>query len=223
MNRPILDNVLPTLLGPVRALLDKKVDKRYVSQSIDAAIAAIGSVLRIRGTVATPDLLPADGNALGDVYYVTADSSGYVWIEDETGAQRWEQLGPIVDIQAVVNTALEQAKESGEFDGPQGPVGPAGPQGEQGPQGIQGIQGEVGPQGPAGADGAKGDKGDKGDTGATGLQGPQGERGPQGETGAQGPAGYTPVKGTDYWTAADKQSMVSDVLAALPTWTGGSY
>ena len=35
--------------------------------------------------------------------------------------------------------------------------------------------------------------------------------------------GDTPVKGTDYWTAADKQEIVNDTLAALPTWTGGSY
>lgn len=35
--------------------------------------------------------------------------------------------------------------------------------------------------------------------------------------------GTTPVKGTDYWTAADKASIVSDVLSALPTWTGGAY
>ena len=45
-------------------------------------------------------------------------------------------------------------------------------------------------------------------------------QGPQGET---GPAGYTPVRGTDYWTADDKAQMVQDVLAALPTWEGGSY
>ena len=38
-----------------------------------------------------------------------------------------------------------------------------------------------------------------------------------------GADGKTPVKGTDYWTAADKSAMVSDVLAALPTWNGGSY
>ena len=53
--------------------------------------------------------------------------------------------------------------------------------------------------------GLKGDKGDKGDTGAAGAD------------------GYTPVKGTDYWTAADKAEIVDDVLSALPTWTGGSY
>lgn len=50
--------------------------------------------------------------------------------------------------------------------------------------------------------GLKGDKGDKGDPGADGK---------------------TPVKGTDYWTAADKAEIVADTLAALPKWTGGSY
>lgn len=38
----------------------------------------------------------------------------------------------------------------------------------------------------------------------------------RGTTGADGDAGYTPVKGTDYWTDADKAEMVADVLAALP-------
>ena len=58
------------------------------------------------------------------------------------------------DLQSGINTALAQAKASGEFDGAKG---------EQGIQGIQGIQGEKG------ADGAKGDKGDKGETGADGV------------------------------------------------------
>lgn len=35
--------------------------------------------------------------------------------------------------------------------------------------------------------------------------------------------GDTPVKGTDYWTTADKAEIVADTLAALPTWTGGNY
>lgn len=38
-----------------------------------------------------------------------------------------------------------------------------------------------------------------------------------------GADGYTPVKGTDYYTEADKTEMVNTVLNALPTWTGGSY
>lgn len=41
--------------------------------------------------------------------------------------------------------------------------------------------------------------------------------------GADGAPGLTPVKGTDYYTEADKAEMVDLVLAALPTWNGGSY
>lgn len=62
--------------------------------------------------------------------------------------------------------------------------------------------------------GSKGSRGEKGDTG---------DPGPQGEKGDPGEAGYTPVKGTDYYTEADKSEMVEQVLAALPTWEGGSY
>ena len=50
-----------------------------------------------------------------------------------------------------------------------------------------------------------------------------GAQGVQGTAGAKGADGHTPVKGTDYWTDADKAEIVNDVLAALPTWTGGSY
>jgi hypothetical protein len=50
-----------------------------------------------------------------------------------------------------------------------------------------------------------------------------GLKGDKGDTGAAGADGYTPVKGTDYWTAADKAEIVNDTLAALPKWTGGSY
>lgn len=44
-----------------------------------------------------------------------------------------------------------------------------------------------------------------------------------GSKGSAGSDGYTPVKGTDYYTDADKEEMVQAVLAALPEWTGGSY
>ena len=56
-----------------------------------------------------------------------------------------------------------------------------------------------------------------------GLVGPQGPKGDTGDTGPQGPKGDTPVKGADYWTAADKAEIVSDVLAALPDGTEVSY
>ena len=43
------------------------------------------------------------------------------------------------------------------------------------------------------------------------------------DVGLKGEKGDTPIKGTDYWTATDKAEIVNDTLAALPTWTGGSY
>lgn len=121
-------------------------------------------------------------------------------------------------------------------DGAQGPKGdkgdtgeqgPKGDKGDTGPQGIQGIQGEPGKDGatgPQGEQGIQGPKGDKGDTGATGPQGPQGIQGiqgptgPTGATGATGPKGAdgkTPVKGTDYWTEADKIEMMSDIASSM--------
>lgn len=77
-----------------------------------------------------------------------------------------------------------------------------------GPRGEQGQTGETGPQGPAGQDGAKGDKGDKGDTGEAGKDGEDGED------------GYSPVRGTDYWTAADIAEIKSYVDNAI---LGGAW
>ena len=39
----------------------------------------------------------------------------------------------------------------------------------------------------------------------------------------KGTDGKTPVRGTDYWTEADKQEIVSSVIAALPDGTEVSY
>lgn len=112
-----------------------------------------------------------------------------------------------------------------------GPAGPQGPQGEKGADGTMtfedltpeqkaslkgdkgdkgdtgaaGPQGEPGPQGPAGEPGPKGDKGDPGETGAQGPQGLQGEPGTN---------GTTPVKGVDYWTAADQTSIINQLKSA---------
>ena len=43
---------------------------------------------------------------------------------------------------------------------------------------------------------------------------------PTGPQGNPGKDGKTPVKGTDYFTAADKAEMVNEVLAALPAYNG---
>lgn len=127
--------------------------------------------------------------------------------------------------------------------GLQGVIGPVGPQGEVGPQGPVGPEGPKGADGtmtfedltPEQKASLKGDKGDKGDTGAAGPQGepgpkgdkgdpgPQGPKGDTGETGAQGPQGLqgepgtngtTPVKGVDYWTAADQTSIINQLKSA---------
>lgn len=47
--------------------------------------------------------------------------------------------------------------------------------------------------------------------------------GAPGQDGEDGKDGYTPVKGVDYFNEGDKAELVEDVLAALPTWEGGSY
>lgn len=110
--------------------------------------------------------------------------------------------------------------------------GEKGEKGDTGEQGEQGVQGETGPQGPKGDKGDTGEQGPQGETGPQGpqgiqgIQGLQGEKGDKGDTGEQGPAGangYTPVRGTDYWTAADQEQIVSDVLAALPNAQGVSF
>ena len=202
-----------------------------------------GKGLTISGYYATAQALAAavTNPTAGDAYGVGTAEPYDIYIYDGV-THAWVNNGP-----------LQGAKGDKGDKGDTGAVGPQGPQGETGPKGADGTNGTngitptIGANGnwylgstdttkpSRGAKGDKGDPGDKGETGDTGPQGPQGEkgdtgstgpRGPKGnpgETGPQGPAGHTPVKGMDYWAAADQTSMVNDVLAALPTWSGGAY
>lgn len=86
-----------------------------------------------------------------------------------------------------INTALAQAKESGEFDGDSVTV-----------TNVQESTADGGSNIVTFSDGKT-------------------------LTVKNGSKGSTPVKGTDYYTAADKTEMVNAVIAALPTWNGGSY
>ena len=45
----------------------------------------------------------------------------------------------------------------------------------------------------------------------------------KGDKGDNGADGHTPVKGTDYFTEADKQELVTAVIAALPSSEEVSY
>ena len=60
------------------------------------------------------------------------------------------------------------------------------------------------------------------DTGVS-AKGIKGDKGDKGDTGAKGANGKTPVKGTDYFTEADKQELVNAVIAALPNGNGVAY
>ena len=128
--------------------------------------------------------------------------------------------------------------------GPQGQTGPQGPAGQQGPKGdtgsgfvVKGYYGsvsalqasvknpEVGDAYGVGAaapydiyiyDGVTGAWINNGTLqGAKGDKGDPGPQGPTGATGPQGPAGKTPVKGTDYFTQADKQEIAEDAAALV--------
>lgn len=109
------------------------------------------------------------------------------------------------DLQAATDAALAQAKASGAFDGATGPAGPQGPAGAPGKEGT------------AGADGVTPHIGDNGNwyIGSTDTGKPS--------RGTAGAPGKTPVRGTDYWTADDKQEIVSSVISALPDGTEVSY
>lgn len=60
----------------------------------------------------------------------------------------------------------------------------------------------------------KGEKGDKGDTGAPGADG---------NDGAAGADGYTPVRGTDYWTADDIAEIQSYIDSQIGGALNGTY
>lgn len=101
-----------------------------------------------------------------------------------------------------------------------------GEPGEKGEPGADGVDGQHGKDGTDGITPTIGDNGNwflgATDTGKP-SRGATGDTGPTGPQGTPGAAGHTPVKGTDYWTAADKQEIVNDVLAALPDGTEVAY
>jgi hypothetical protein len=105
----------------------------------------------------------------------------------------------VADILLTINSVAAPIKmgEVGiRLPGPKGDNGEPGPKGDNGEPGPKGDNGEPGPKGDNGEPGPKGDKGDKGDAGSN---------------------GYTPVRGTDYWTAADITTMESYINSYVNT------
>ena len=108
------------------------------------AIAGIGSVFRIQGSVSQYSNLPASGNTIGDVYYVVNDQTvggvfhpgqtGYIWITI-SGVDQWEQLGQTIDTRAFLaiadlasstggstNTSMTQAAITNALSGKQAQI-----------------------------------------------------------------------------------------------------
>ena len=213
----------------LKALIDEMVvDYRLISDSYSKS---------------ETDTLLASAGKVKTVNNIEPDANGNITIEGGTG-QDGTTFTPSVSADGTLSWTNDGGK-----DNPT-PVNIKGAKGDTGAQGAQGEKGDKGDTGATGAAGAKGADGtsltvasvsesaeDGGSNvvtfsdgktvtiknGSKGSQGAKGDTGATGAAGAKGADGYTPVKGTDYWTAADKTEMVDDVLAALPTWTGGSY
>ncbi len=129
----------------------------------------------------------------GSILKIKNGSTGSAGSDGESGGIDADQLNTAIE------EALRVAKISGEFDGADGVSATHSWNGT--------TLTVMSASGSSSAD-LKGDKGEKGETGAAGPAGADGK---------------TPVKGTDYYTEADKAEMVDLVLAALPQWNGGSY
>ena len=105
-------------------------------------------------------------------------------------------------------SAMTGWENVGTIQGPRGEQGPKGDKGDKGDTGERGLQGDRGPQGIPGENGADG---------ANGKDGKDGKDGADGAPGAAGADGYTPQKGVDYYTAADKAALVSELSQNMPT------
>ncbi|MBQ8254945.1 MAG: hypothetical protein IJY94_05515 [Clostridia bacterium] len=158
----------------------------------------------------------------------------------DVDAEEIEKVGSKT-LQELVDYALEQAKESGAFNGADGKDGKDGYTPQKGIDYFDGKDGQNGQNGKDGKDGKDGYTPQKGVDYFDGMDGKDGINGipcthswdgtiltmtsASGTTSVdlQGENGKTPVRGTDYWTEADKSEIVSDVLASLPNGDEVAY
>ena len=138
--------------------------------------------------IVASSIIPLIGSQDMGVGVITGYLSSNVWEFSETVITNLE------DIRKAINTALAQAKASGEFDGADGITPTIGDNGNwylgttdtgKPSRGEKGDTGEKGEKGDTGATGPTGPKGD------TGLQGPKGDTGATGATGADGKSAYS--------------------------------
>lgn len=61
----------------------------------------IGSVFTFKGDVPTVADLPADGNSVGDVYFVESEMGNFVWLIDDLNPDGfWDEFGQPIDLSA---------------------------------------------------------------------------------------------------------------------------
>ena len=179
------------------------IKKTYASISqmnADFNNMQLGDYVMIASSVEVEDNAKLYTRGASQWIFIT-DFSGATGIRGETG------LTPNIQIGTVTQGSSFSVTRTGTNENPiLNFTLVKGDKGDKGEQGIQGIQGD------------KGDKGDKGDTGASGRDG---------TNGVDGQDGYTPVRGTDYWTASDISAIESHcdnyIDAKITQALGGSY
>lgn len=66
---------------------------------VDSRISDLGTLFRLKDTVATEADLPTTNNSPGDLYLVTENQGEYVWVVNTAHPEgQWESLGPLVDL-----------------------------------------------------------------------------------------------------------------------------
>lgn len=86
------DALIPTDLNQLSNINTKYVNETQLNDALDA----LGRIFTLKGSVATANDLPATGNSIGDVYYVSSEDKSYVWITDN-GVEKWYQLSGTIN------------------------------------------------------------------------------------------------------------------------------
>lgn len=190
-----------------------------------------------------PDLMQTDPKA-GD--YVKGKEEFLKQVTPEVGGKPEDGFSPIA---TVTQTATGATINITDKNGSTTATITNGKDGKDGSPGTDGKDGSPGKDGEPGKDGADGQPGKDGTSpvvavsaitggnrititdkngaktvdvmhGKNGSDGKPGADGSPGKDGSNGRDGYTPVKGKDYFTDAEKTEMVNAVKAALPIYAG---
>lgn len=110
-----ITNVTSTSIpaDPASASDSKIASEKAVAAAITGSIGSLVSALKYKGTKATYEELPSDGNTLGDVWNVeaahgtTPAGTNYAW-----DGNQWDPLGGTVDLSAYQTSAITVGEES---------------------------------------------------------------------------------------------------------------